>query len=545
MIDIYTDSDALSKFLSIHAISLASQRSIPRTDCEQMSSYWTSRVPIRDGDYYRPNVTVRLDYPRRPGPHRSDYWRPGRTTTSPERRSRKELDKDPQTYDKTIKPPAKSASCVQSPREHLETPGRRAQIESDVRKPIVRSPDLVCSKRRPVDQLKEHSNEDHFSNKRLKVAPEHTLLKLSHTSRSSALDTTDKVTKVKVKLSKLPDPNLEPLGKRQMGVINSIMRRSGQNSEVSKLNGIQSNQPTHRDSGSARNELNIDEKDSEFDQDTSMFTTEQHAIRRECLNRATLHQSHSFQSNSPSLDPSWTCTSISSNLAISSASDTIESISSTHEIQPPLLPLDLQPSGRQKLDSGNRIDQCLLKMDKWADAWLSNALVDQDSNPDQDNAWNSFEFCLSMPDILEEGEIVEYEEVQRMGLPVDVDATQNYGQAVSVKRKRDELEVDRYGKTNKPKKLRNERYAVDGFDAEVNIPPIPTSPQPEKSSALPSQPSMPSVDHPSWTTIRSQPSSNPPSSSPSPERDDKSIKDIIHIPSAATLRREARARLAK
>lgn len=64
----------------------------------------------------------------------------------------------------------------------------------------------------------------------------------------------------------------------------------------------------------------------------------------------------------------------------------------------------IQPSPQRKrdpLDFGNRIEQALLKMDKWADAWLSGAM------PQTDLAWDSFEFCLCMPDVLEDGEIKE------------------------------------------------------------------------------------------------------------------------------------------
>ena len=47
------------------------------------------------------------------------------------------------------------------------------------------------------------------------------------------------------------------------------------------------------------------------------------------------------------------------------------------------------------------IEQTLLKIDKWADAWLTGAI------PHTDQAWNSFEFCLCLPDVLEEGEVKE------------------------------------------------------------------------------------------------------------------------------------------
>jgi len=62
-------------------------------------------------------------------------------------------------------------------------------------------------------------------------------------------------------------------------------------------------------------------------------------------------------------------------------------------------PLPPQPK-REPPDFGNRIEQALLKIDKWADAWLSGAM------PQTDLAWDSFEFCLCMPDILEDGEIM-------------------------------------------------------------------------------------------------------------------------------------------
>lgn len=61
------------------------------------------------------------------------------------------------------------------------------------------------------------------------------------------------------------------------------------------------------------------------------------------------------------------------------------------------LPHPLQTE-RKPLDFGNRIEQALLKIDKWADSWLAGAM------PPTDLAWASFEFCLSMPDVLAEGE---------------------------------------------------------------------------------------------------------------------------------------------
>jgi len=53
------------------------------------------------------------------------------------------------------------------------------------------------------------------------------------------------------------------------------------------------------------------------------------------------------------------------------------------------------------VDFGNRIEQAMLKIEKWADSWLSGAM------PQTDLAWDSFEFCLCMPDILEEGQVME------------------------------------------------------------------------------------------------------------------------------------------
>lgn len=50
---------------------------------------------------------------------------------------------------------------------------------------------------------------------------------------------------------------------------------------------------------------------------------------------------------------------------------------------------------------GNRIEQALFKIDKWADSWLSGAM------PQTDLAWESFEFCLRMPDVLEQWRIAK------------------------------------------------------------------------------------------------------------------------------------------
>jgi len=54
-----------------------------------------------------------------------------------------------------------------------------------------------------------------------------------------------------------------------------------------------------------------------------------------------------------------------------------------------------------RLDFGNRIEQALFKIDKWADSWLSGAI------PQTDLVWESFEFCLYMPDVLEQWKIAK------------------------------------------------------------------------------------------------------------------------------------------
>ncbi|KAK5071694.1 hypothetical protein LTR51_006175 [Lithohypha guttulata] len=61
-------------------------------------------------------------------------------------------------------------------------------------------------------------------------------------------------------------------------------------------------------------------------------------------------------------------------------------------------------------DFGDRIDQALLKIDRWAENWLSGKYKDH-SQEEQDLAWQSFEFCLRMPDILD-ADMRDAEEVE-------------------------------------------------------------------------------------------------------------------------------------
>lgn len=60
-----------------------------------------------------------------------------------------------------------------------------------------------------------------------------------------------------------------------------------------------------------------------------------------------------------------------------------------------------QSTNQYNLDFGNRVEQALLKMDKWASAWLAGDFGDTDV------AWESSEFCLAMPDIIQEPEVVK------------------------------------------------------------------------------------------------------------------------------------------
>lgn len=62
------------------------------------------------------------------------------------------------------------------------------------------------------------------------------------------------------------------------------------------------------------------------------------------------------------------------------------------------------------LDFGDRIDQALLKMDKWADWWLSGEIFNGmdpklDEKEKQDLAWDSFPFCLEMSDVVENNHV--------------------------------------------------------------------------------------------------------------------------------------------
>lgn len=54
----------------------------------------------------------------------------------------------------------------------------------------------------------------------------------------------------------------------------------------------------------------------------------------------------------------------------------------------------------EHIDFGDRVEQALLKIENWADNWLSGTF--NDSN--QDLAWNSFESCLRMSDVLDQPE---------------------------------------------------------------------------------------------------------------------------------------------
>ncbi|KAK5095269.1 hypothetical protein LTS08_008168 [Lithohypha guttulata] len=81
---------------------------------------------------------------------------------------------------------------------------------------------------------------------------------------------------------------------------------------------------------------------------------------------------------------------------------------------------------QDELDFGDRIDQALLKIDKWAENWLSGKYKDH-SQEEQDLAWQSFEFCLRMPDILDAG-VRDVEEVEET--------------IVQIKQEEDTMELD-------------------------------------------------------------------------------------------------------
>lgn len=93
--------------------------------------------------------------------------------------------------------------------------------------------------------------------------------------------------------------------------------------------------------------------------------------------------------------PTWRARAIDSNRS-SSLSPT-PSLTSASSLNSPSDSSTIAGKPKQMVFA-NRVDQALLKIEKWADSWLSGTF--NDSN--QDLAWESFEFCLEMIDVLDD-----------------------------------------------------------------------------------------------------------------------------------------------
>lgn len=186
-----------------------------------------------------------------------------------------------------------------------------------------------------------------------------------------------------------PNPNKEPLGKRQISAIKRIIESGEPATKIantSKINNIQEKKlATAYSSQTSKHES------------TAMRTGSNHTAH------TPFSPFHPHQPPARSARP----TTKTPAQPIPAATH-LQRKPSSHT--PATLARPREPP---KSDPGSRslIDQSLLKMDKWADAWLSSALQAESSgsDPDGDRAWESFEFCLCMPDVLEDGEILEVE----------------------------------------------------------------------------------------------------------------------------------------
>lgn len=328
--------------------------------------------------------------------------------------------------------------------------------------------------------------------------------------------------------SELSGSNRVPLGKRQMGMVNSIIRSEEQSVEAAKIN---------ENRGDQIKALTIvpEEASEETDSETiktsaiNPFTTE---VPRPCLSLqslfSTTQDSEWPRTKIAAIPSSIPQNTVSTIPSLATSSEHTTSTATSHFTETSTTASSSSPSPptrRQKLNFGNRVDQCLLKMDKWADAWLSSALITEDPNPNPDNAWQSFEHCLSMPDILEDGEVVEYEEVPRCGLP----ATEM--RLVGLKRIWDGEGLERMVVKNEPDLGRGREGIVS---TEPTLPSIvPTKRSRDSTTFFDS-----STNDSIRTEFRETKDAEFRSSSPDCKR-----AKVFHIPSAATLREEARRKI--
>lgn len=479
-----------------------------------MSSYWTPSSPTRESDYYRPNVTLNLDRPPRPGPRQPDCWRPDRSiSSSPIKREELSLSPNPDLKHK-VKQPKLPNPNKQPLGQRQEEIIKNPEVTNEVKAQKLRQPKLTNSIHQPFNDRKDRLSVNNSD----RLNPDLDQ-KLFDQSQQENLKTENKVKKPKIKPPKLPNANLQPLGKRQMGVINSIMRVEEQNVQT-KVNRDRQLVTIQAKSSITTSRIKLEESDEML----STTRTPEHSPSDVNIHPERLrHILSGATTNSSATDSSRTS-------LLSIPADSKANIS-------PNSPPEPSPRLRQKLDFGNRVDQCLLKMDKWADAWLSNAFSTEDPNPDTDNAWNSFEYCLSMPDLLEEGEIIEYEEVPRQALPTEGISNTNshvhperLALVPGAKRKRDEVDSEQeIG-------IDNDR---DPWLEDIGRRMESVAPEERLwSSSEGSSAPRTLTDNSSWTDIRETKSAELESSS-SPE---KRIK-VAHIPSAATLREEARRML--
>lgn len=503
-----------------------------------MSSYWTPFGPTQESDYYRPNVTLKLDRPPRPGPRQPDCWRPGQKTSALINIKQEDFNPD---SNKDIK--KQKQKQPKGPNPNYEPLGRRRgettedlEISIEPKKQKVKQPRVPNPNKVPLGRCREESSEAVDNSSRLTYEADYELLNRGQEDCSNGLETDRKAKKQKVNLLKLPNPKIQPLGKCQMGVINSIMRVEGQKRKTTNVDKIRTDELTLPQVESVTTELDV-----ELDEVDSTYRTTK---PQPSHHLSEISDQSERASNRPSLlanplptDRTWSRTNISSNLPIMPDS-----------IMPPSIqPQDRkstssyhQPTQRQKLDFGNRVDQCLLKMDKWADAWLSNAFENEAPNSNPDNAWSSFEYCLSMPDVLEEGEIIEYEEIPRRELPFEVSLGQS--QVIGVKRKRI---AERSTEDNTLIETRNKsRSCVEERGMILNLPPMIARPekrvQRTETDGRLSRIEVDDTDS-AWTKTRERRSVESSLSSSPGGNDTK----IAHIPSAAELREGARSKMVK
>lgn len=362
-----------------------------------MSSYWTPFSPSRESDYYRPNVTLNLDRPPRPGPRQPDCWRPAQMTFSSQIHIKEEdfsqspeLDNEKQTG----RPYRDLNPCKRvTDLTYIES-ANDPETQNAGKKRKVKVPKPPNPNKEPPARLRGGFSGSFYNGAKFQPETDQFPLGLDHNNSVASLNIDTKGKGEKVKAPRLGNPNLEQLGKRQMGVINSIMKVEEQKVDTTKPKDVRDNQLTIAETDPLTIERHIRSEEANEDRLSSIPTTDYSPPSPPENHERPPCRRLPYPRDIPLATTQWSRTMISADLT--------NPVSTFHS--PPandLLPQNGNPGRRQKLDFGNRIDQCLLKMDKWADAWLSNALIDEDPTPDTDNAWNSFEYCLGMPDVLE------------------------------------------------------------------------------------------------------------------------------------------------